>query len=291
MKIIDAHLHFSRIKSFVETARAVSKVNYSSRGLLNEFSGSGVVAGIGMGLKEIETGGFPDNSSPNPMMLDLEEELPDFIFTCIGINPVRLESPDQRSELLEIEKAISQARVVGIKIYAGYYHYNIFDPVYFPVYELAEKYGLPVVIHCGATYSQKGLLKYSHPLNVDELAVRFRNVTFVISHLGDPWVMDTAAVIYKNSNVFADLSGLIVADSSGVDSVISDRVFMDHIRRGLVFESAYDRFLFGSDWPLVPIGPYIKFISYLIPEEYHSRVFFENALKVFKKLGHFLGSK
>ncbi len=288
MKIIDAHIHFSRIQSFKHTADFISGVDYSSAGLEKEYAENGVIAGIAMGLREVESGGFPDGRAPNPMGLDLEDEIPGFVCTCPGINPVRLDSDNRKKELENIEKEISKPRVVGIKIYAGYYHYDLCHPVYTPVYRLAEEYGLPVAIHSGATYSPRGLLRLSHPLNVDELAVKFRNNVFVICHMGDPWIMDTAAVIYKNPNVYADISGLIVADPAGVEESAGNRLFMDHIARGLVYETNYDRFLFGTDWPLVRVKPYIDFVRRLIPEEHHEKVFYENALRVYSRLRNFV---
>lgn len=48
---------------------------------------------------------------------------------------------------------------------------------------------------------------------------------------------------------------------------------MDHLRHALVFADSYDKLLFGTDWPLAPVGPYIEFIKELIPEEHHEDVF------------------
>lgn len=283
MKIIDSHIHFSNIESFKKTAKELSFLDYSSEGLKKEMSNSDIIITVGMGLTETFNGGFPDNNSKNPMNLDLEEKLPHFIAECIGINPIKL-IEDKESELINIENSLKKDNVVGIKIYAGYYHFHVWDNVYENVYKLAEKYDLPVVIHSGDTYSERGLLKYSHPLNVDELALKFRKVNFIISHFGDPWIMDTAEVISKNSNVYADLSGLIVGDESDVNKFKNERLFVDHIKRGLIYADNYKKVIFGSDWPLVKIEPYIDFIKHLIPEEYYEDVFYNNSLRVFKRL-------
>jgi hypothetical protein len=347
MRIIDAHIHFSKIESFRETAEKISFVDYTGKGLEKEFGEAGIVAAIGMGLTEQEAWGFPDQASPNPMELDLEDELegklengledelegdfkdnlknglkdnlknglkdnlknglkngledgkpgpggtvhkaPGIVACCIGINPVRLErKEDAGKELDNIEMALSRPDVVGIKIYAGYYPYYVYDKIYEPVYQLAGKYNLAVVIHGGATYSERVFLKYSHPLAVDELAVKHRNINFVIAHLGDPWVMDTAVVVSKNPNVYADLSGLIVADGAKIASLRKDRLVMDHIMRALVYTEKYNKFLFGSDWPLAPVKPYIEFVKDLVPEEFHEDVFRKNATGVFPKLKNFL---
>lgn len=281
MKIIDAHIHFSKIDSFSKTAVETSKVDYSFKGYEQEFSDNNIMMSIGMGVTEQSKGAFPDSKSPNPMLLDLEDSLPQSLYMCIGVNPVRLVGKSKEPQLNRIEKQLKQKEVVGIKIYAGYYHFHVYDDVYTPIYELAAKYKLPVVIHSGDTYSDRGLLKYSHPINVDELAVRFRGVNFIIAHLGDPWVMDCAEIISKNTNVYADLSGLIVGDRMKVIGESNKRLFVDHIKRALVYADNYEKVLFGSDWPLVDLRAYIKFIKSIIPEEFHEDVFYNNAIKVY----------
>ncbi|GIN38108.1 MULTISPECIES: amidohydrolase family protein [Heyndrickxia] len=279
MKIIDAHIHFSNIRSFHETANQQSHVDYSKSGIVKEFTEAGVVLGIGMGLTETTGIGFPDPEAMTPMGLDLDTELPNNIVYCAGINPYSLN--DQ--SLIFLEKELQKPNVVGLKIYLGYYPFYAYDEVYHPVYELAEKYDVPVVFHTGDTYSERGLLKYSHPLTLDEVAVRYRNIRFIMAHFGDPWVLTGAEVVYKNSNMYADLSGLIVGTEKELKSYSEGR-FLDHLRHALVYCDHYDRLLFGTDWPLAPVKPYIEFVKNLIPERFHEDVFYNNALKVFPRL-------
>ena len=173
-----------RIDSFIRTAESISRLDYSQEGFIKAFKEANVVKAIGMGLTEQRKGAFPDDTSPNPMLLDLDD-LPRGLYLCPGVNPAALKK-NRDGELEKIERIIREKTVAGIKIYAGYYPYYVYDSIYEPVYALAEKYGLPLVIHTGVTYSEKGLLKYSHPLTVDEAAVRFPKNIFVVAHLGDP---------------------------------------------------------------------------------------------------------
>jgi hypothetical protein len=283
MKIIDAHIHFSDIESFRKTATEISKVDYSSVGLLQTFSENRIAACIAMGLTETAPGRFPDDLSHTPMMPDLEMQWPKGMFCCAGINPADL-LVRGRLAVEELRHALKQPQTVGIKLYAGYYPYYVTDSVYDSVYALASEFGLPVVIHGGITYSERGLLKYSHPLSFDEAMVRHPDLTFVICHLGEPWVMDTAALISKNPNVVSDLSGLLVADAPTIRKKASQTGEMLRLRQPLLFEERYDRFLFGSDWPLAPLNSYVEFVKTLIPETYHGDVFYRNALRVFPKL-------
>ncbi|MTI47382.1 amidohydrolase family protein [Sporosalibacterium faouarense] len=288
MKIIDAHLHFSDIASFHKTALDISNIDYSSKGLKKEFEESNIILGIGMGLTEKEREGFPDSLSNNPMNLDLEQDIPKSLVYCLGINPERLKGEEKELQIQEIKNKLEDERVVGLKIYAGYYPYYVYDKIYHPIYKLAAEHDLPVVIHTGDTYSERGLLKYSHPLAIDELAVRFRNVNFVMAHFGDPWIMDAAEIILKNSNVYADLSGLLVGDAKQVDRFMNEPLFVDHIKRGLVYTDNYFKFMFGTDWPLVQINPYIEFVKKLVPKEFHDYVFYKNAIKIFPRIKNIL---
>jgi len=283
MKIIDAHIHLSNIESFKETAKSLSKVDYSTDGVQSEMKDANIVLAIGMGVTETPHMGFPDYKAQTPMGLDLGDILPPNIVYCAGVNPYKLDSFSIR----ELEREIHKDHVVGIKIYLGYYPFYAYDKVYNPVYELAEKYNLPVVFHTGDTYSERGLLKYSHPLAIDEVAVKYRNIRFMMAHFGDPWTLTGAEILYKNRNVYADLSGLVVGARAELEKA-QEGIFLQHLRHAIVYANSYDKLLFGTDWPLAPFQPYIEFIQNLIPSEYHEDVFYNTALKVFPKIKKFL---
>ncbi|WP_417900092.1 amidohydrolase family protein [Bacillus haimaensis] len=279
MKIIDAHVHFSEIASFHDTAKRLSNLSYSYDGLLQEWREHHVVGGVAMGVTETVHNGFPDYQSNTPMGLDLAASIPKNLVYCPGINPFKME--EQNLQKLELE--LLRPDVAGIKIYLGYYPIFAYDEIYTPVYRLAAKYNVPVVFHTGDTYSERGLLKYSHPLTLDEVAVKNRDVTFVMAHFGDPWVLDGAEVVYKNRNMYADLSGLIIGTEAEIDRHRRTR-FLNHLLHALDYCDHYEKLMFGTDWPLIGVGAYIDFIKGIIPEEFHHDVFYQTALKVFPKL-------
>lgn len=156
MKIIDAHMHLSHIEEFHRTARQLSGVNYSANGLLQEYADHNVVLGIGMGLTETKADGFPDADAINPMILDMADDMPASIAYCIGINPYQCDEDSWK----RVERELQKPNAVGLKLYLGYYPFYAYDQVYDRVYELAAKYEVPVVFHCGDTYSERGLLKF-----------------------------------------------------------------------------------------------------------------------------------
>lgn len=280
MKIIDAHLHFSDREGFKKTAKEVAEVPYTAEGLKNEYKSVNVVAGIVM-----TSPGQEDSltSSGKSRELMLEDGTLDNLFTCVGINPVDL-SKDSKAELYLIEEKLNLPHATGIKLYPGYFPAYVTEAIYNPIYKLAKKYDVPVAIHSGDTSSTRGQLKYSHPLTIDELAVKYQEINFVICHMGDPWVLDAGELISKNRNVYADLSGFIAGNAHMVQRRIQTPLYLDHFRQAFIYSDRYDKLMFGTDWPIVPVAPYVDFIKAIIPEEHHGDVFFNNAKKLYPKL-------
>jgi len=279
LKIIDAHVHYSNLKAFKDCAEQTSMVDYSEQGYINESAAHEVVKSICMGLVETTPGGFPDNNANMPMMADLYENLPFGMSLCLGINPHMLNT---RSLAVTEDMIKNNKRIVGIKIYAGYYHVDITDVIYDPIYDLAEKHDLTIVIHTGDTFSERGLLKYSHPLRVDDLAVLHPDMRIVACHMGVPWVFDACEVVVKNPNVYIDISGMLVGNVEFVHQMIQTPLLINRYKEALVFMQRYDKVLYGTDWPLVPMGAYIEFCKELIPQEFHELVFYQNAIKIYK---------
>jgi len=279
MKIFDAHMHFSNVQAFYGAAEE-SGVDYSYDGYLKEREKANIVGGICMGLVETSRFAFPDEKSETPMFADLATRPPNF-FTCLGINPHTLTD----DALKRIRQAVkTDPTIVGFKIYAGYYHYHVYDPIYAPVYEIAGEHGLTVAIHTGDTYSEQGLLEYSHPLTADRVAVKFRDTTFLLCHMGDPWIMDACEVAYKNRNVYLDISGLLAGDEQLIFATEKREKVMHHYAQGLQYLNNYKRAVFGTDWPIVPMAAYIEFCKKIVPQHKYEDVFYNNAFDVYKKL-------
>jgi len=167
---------------------------------------------------------------------------------------------ESRTDLFHMEERIRDGLVKGIKLYPGYDHYAINDPSLETVFRLAAKYDVPVMIHCGDTYSRTAKVRQAHPLLVDDIAVDYPEVRFVICHLGNPWFQDTAEVLYKNDNVYADISGLILGDFT----YDFERYLVMRVKDLIAYMGdPGSQLMYGSDWPLVGMGPYVKFLENL----------------------------
>ena len=284
MKIIDAHVHYSDLFSFHECAKSMSKVDYSREGFINESKENNIVRSVCMGLGETTPGKFPDESVKTPMLANLTDKLPEGMAVCLGINPHTL----NEHTLGEIEELIKAGGskvggdIVGMKVYAGYYHYYVTDPIYDPIYKLAEKYDITIAVHTGETFSERGLLKYSHPLKLDEVAVAHPDLRILACHMGVPWIFDAAELAIKNKNFYVDISGILVGGKQFLDDKTTNQLFLDRYRQALMFLDNYEKVLYGTDWPLVPMSAYMNFCKHIVPEEEYGKVFYENAKRVYK---------
>lgn len=271
-------MHYSEIQAFYSAAEDAG-VDYSYEGYIKECTKAGIEAMVCMGLTESTPHAFPDKYAQVPMMANLTENLPSGLHTCLGINPHQLN--DDSIERIR-QKIKSDPKIVGFKIYAGYYHYYIHDPIYAPVYKIAAEYGLTVAIHTGVTYSEQGLMEYSHPLAADRLAVNYRDTQFLLCHMGNPWIMDACEVTYKNRNVYMDISGLVEGNAALLTYTENEPLLMQHYKTGLLYLNNYKKVLFGTDWPIVPLQAYINFCKKITPEHAYEDVFRGNALQIYR---------
>ena len=241
----------------------------------SEMQAAGIRSALAMG----SYGGDGDDPLGSQRTLEIARHVP-------GLHAIGIAQPDRidRDHLRRVEEALSTQRVVALKAYLGYVHAYPTDPGYRPYYELAAKYKLPFIFHTGDTYSPCAKLKYAQPLNIDDVAVDHRDVRFVMAHVGNPWMIDAAEVVYKNVNVWVDLSGLFVGseeDLTNQENRPAIQETIERVRSAFRYAERPNRFLYGSDWPLAPMPLYRDFIQEAIPEDWHELVFEESARMLF----------
>lgn len=97
--------------------------------------------------------------------------------------------------------ALDQDWVVGV-----YNHVHSFDrrfdhADYYPFYALCAQRDVPVVMQAG-TSGGLAPSECGHPIGIDRPAIYFPDVSFVLSHLGWPWVTEAIAMALKFPNVY-----------------------------------------------------------------------------------------
>lgn len=146
------------------------------------------------------------------------------------------------------------------------------DPRLEPMYRVAEREGIPVMIHSGTSTFPAAKSRYGDPMPVDDIAIDHPDLTVLLAHGGRPLWCDAAFFIARrHRNLYIDIS-----------SIPPNRLLSYFPR----LEEIEDKVLFGSDWP----GPHVPGIREEIEairalplrKEFLENLFVRNARKVFQ---------
>ncbi len=56
----------------------------------------------------------------------------------------------------------------------------------------------------------------------------------------------------------------------------------------LEYQGIWHKIMYGSDWPLINIPDNIRNLGKIIPEQYWEAFYYENALRVYSRIGNVL---
>ncbi len=269
---VDVHLHLSQWWHEIRRTGYRADLEYSVRGLLGEMTRNGIDHGIVIQLHEA------------PSVRDGLAEARAIAAESDGrLHPVTTVDPTRGEEEVRAALALWETApdLAGIKLYPGYQAFYPHDRRLDPVYEYAHRRNLPVLVHQGDTLEGRGLVKYARPLELDEVAGRFRDLRFVLCHLGNPWVNEGAEMVYKNENVYADTSGLLAHPSVPYFERMV-RQARDVVYSAIVTVGRPDRILYGSDWPLEELAVAIEVVDQLdLPAPDREAILGGNARRLF----------
>ena len=94
--------------------------------------------------------------------------------------------------------------------------------------------------------------------------------------------LENANYLSSEKGIDVDVDKLYVKDAVANDGPRMKRIRPAPMGRAFRYAERPNRFVYGSDWPLVPMGPYSAFIRSAIPEMFHAQVFEENARNLFR---------
>ena len=270
---VDVHLHLSQYWPDLPTYSYGPEVDFTVPGLLAELDRQGIDRGV---LLQLETAPTIEET-----LREGAEKLTESrgrLLRTSTVDPTRGEA--EVAHALELWEG--QQDLVALKLYPGYRFFYPHDRRLDPLYEFARRRKLPVMIHQGDTLYPAGVVKYARPIEVDEVAVRFRDVSFVLCHLGNPWVSETAEVVYKNPNVYTDTSGLLGPPRLPYfDKMVA--LAQRRLTELITFVGAPDRILYGSDWPLESIETAARLVDGIdFPAKDRAAILGGNARRLFR---------
>ncbi|MGA8536782.1 MAG: amidohydrolase family protein [Thermoplasmata archaeon] len=271
-RYFDVHLHLSRWWPDLPRTGYQRDLDYTMKGLLAEMDHTFIESGLALPVYE---GPSAEES--------LRESVANARASGGRLRPVATVDPTRGWDVVEsvVKTWDAVPDLAAVKLFPGYQAFYPHDPVLAPVYEYAARRRLPVMVHQGDTLSPQGRIKFARPVEMDEVAVQYRDVRFVLCHLGNPWVEEAAEVVYKNANAYTDTSGLLghpqtphfdrmVARARAVLQQVVDTI------------GSTERILYGSDWPLESLATAVSLVDGLdLPPSDRAAMLGGNARRLF----------
>ena len=204
--IIDSHMHIGTAELLAEDTVQFLK----GKGLWEAMSEMMTPAGV---IEALDEGGidkgvvFPLTFMPpdgmwqkmNDLTASYLAEYPERLIGYSIINP-----RDIDASLLELERAFDQLGFRGVKIHPSLQEFYCNDPALDPIFAYCVSREKPILFHTGASLPSHPD-KYSQPLLLDEVAVRFPDLSIIMAHSGRPFYQEAAMLLRKHPNVYVDL--------------------------------------------------------------------------------------
>ena len=195
---------------------------------------------------------------PNEYVLDFSEGHDIFIPFCT-INPSLTNHPERDA------KKYIQRGARGIKLYPSYNHFYPNESRMYPLYELAQRERLPVLVHTGSSVFRGSKIKYADPIHLDDVAADFPDLILLMAHGGRGIWYDRAFFLSRlHPRLYLEISGL------------PPKKLLNYFPE---MENNIDKFIYGSDWPAVPaVSSNIEAIKKLpLSEESKKKILYNNA--------------
>jgi predicted TIM-barrel fold metal-dependent hydrolase len=183
--------------------------------------------------------GEPHPDKCNDYIAAVVRSAPDRFIGFASVNPLYL-GVDRAVE--ELERAVKELGLTGLKLYPMYQHWAANDPeIAFPIYAKADELGIPVMIHQAGSTRIDAKLELGRPALLDDVGREFRNLRVIIAHCGLPWVDEALFLLTKHPHFFADLSYLL--------ATLTRRDLFLMLSRCEPAFVPLEKLFFGSDYP------------------------------------------
>lgn len=138
----------------------------------------------------------------NEEIRQLVDAAPDKFIGFAGVDPLDPEAPDK------LQDAFTRLNLKGLNLHTGRHHLLPSDPRMEPIYEICERYHKPIMFHAGLSWEPDTQTSYCTPPAFEIVAEKHPKLKICMGHFGWPWVRETAMLMLKYPNVYADTGAL-----------------------------------------------------------------------------------
>lgn len=242
--IIDTHMHISTpdllaedVVSFLQSKNLWDSMTQkmSPWGVIEALDEGGIDKGVIFPLTFMP----PDGKwqKMNDMTATYVEQYPDRLIGYSIINPL-----DVTGSIKELERAFEQLHFWGVKIHPSMQECFCNDHSLDPVFSYCQEVNKPILFHTGASLPSHPD-KFSQPLLLDEVAVRFPKLKIILAHSGRPFYQESAMLLRKHPNIYVDLC----ANKGRTGGTALLEIALTFIK---IYADGLKKTLFASDFPV-----------------------------------------
>ena len=175
----------------------------------------------------------------NQEIRELLDLAPDRFFGFASVDPHDPEAPEK------LEDAFLRLGLQGLNLHPGRQKFLPSAPELEPIYAICERFDKPVLFHAGLSWEPDTQTRLGHPLEFEAVAAAHPKLRICLGHFGWPWVRETAMLMLKYPNVYADTACLYF-DSAREFYI---QTFTRDIPATWIDRSLRHQVMFGSDNP------------------------------------------
>lgn len=221
----------------------LDKLPRSIDALINEMDEARVSRSVILGQDTHATPSpsFKNYTLKNDQLAKMARSSGDRLVPFAGVDPNA-----GREAVRELKRTVKELGFRGLKIHSSANSvYPNDERRMNPIYDLCQEAGIPILFHTGTTGLGDCDIKFSKPEYLDEVGQRFPDLKIIMAHFGWPWSDVAIAIALRNPNVYLDVSGwkpkyLPLGIFPYLNGILQDR------------------FLFGTDYPMMRQGEWMK---------------------------------
>ena len=261
-KIIDAHCHIYPDKIAVKASEATGKfygIEMSLDGKVSTLLENGKKAGITHFLVQSVATTPKQVSSINRFIAD---EVKNSGGIMTGFGTLHPESADIKADFDEL----LDLGLKGVKLHPDIQNFKIDDYRMLKIYELCEKNGVPILIHCGDSRYDM-----SNPNRIVPILQIYTDLIMIGAHFGGYSVWEEAGKKLSGfKNFYVDTSSSLFA----LDVNTAEK---------LIDMYGCDRVMFGTDYPMWDMSEELeRFYKLNLTETEQNKILYQNSAKLLK---------
>lgn len=280
MHVIDLHVHIAPYHMMRPEARRTFLTGKDNREQIESYSSDAPALLRLMDAEQIERIGIMNYISPD--VIGPGPDVNDWALQLSSADPKRLIAFGSVHPKYTTDPGGDVGRLVergarALKIHPPHQEFAANDYVHgldglAKIYLAAEEAGIPVTIHTGTSVFPGARSRLGNPMDVDDVAVDFPDLTILLAHGGRPlWMNEAFFVVRRHPNVYLELSGIPPAR------------LLEWFPR---LEEMADRVVWGSDWPSPGVtsmrANVEQFLALPIGEAARRKILYENAARLFR---------